>query len=74
VFISVAILTLRCPSILDSNFSGQLRADYTWGQVCQGQVLVQWESKNQWVSSVQKEDSQHPKHKLDNIESYIAFV
>jgi hypothetical protein len=44
VFLSVAILTLRWPSILDCYFSGQLRADYIRGQVYHRQVLVKLES------------------------------
>jgi hypothetical protein len=74
MFISVAILTLRWPSILECHFSGKLKADYIRGQVYRGQVLVQLEGKHQWVSLYSKETHSVPRQKLDITESYIAFV
>jgi hypothetical protein len=66
-FSSEMVLHMHC------YFSVQLRGDYIRGQVYQGQS-VQSESKHQWISSVQKEDSSAPRQKLDTIESYIAFA
>jgi hypothetical protein len=74
VFISVAILTLTWPSILDCHFNGQLRADYIRGQVCQEaevspireQILMsQFSRERRLTVSLGT---------LDIIESYIVFA